>query len=112
MVYPLAGWPKPNRLTASKVKVRSFRADDFFRLCVLLSDAHDAPRTLRAPGRFGIARRQVAAPNRLTGSGQVRLCLGERNCDTGVSRPRTFSVPAQRRTWPDPVNLFGAATCG
>src|SRR5262245_38715916 len=51
---------------------------------------------LRAPERFGLVRPHVAAPNRLTGSGHARLCLGQRDGDNLVSRPRNFSVPQRR----------------
>jgi hypothetical protein len=50
-------------------------------------------RTLRAPERFGLERPHGAAPNRLTGSGPVRLCLGRLDGDNALSRPRNFSVP-------------------
>jgi hypothetical protein len=55
-------------------------------------------RTLRAPERFGLVRPHEAAPNRLTGSGPVRLCLGRLDGDNALSRPRNISVPRAVRS--------------
>src|SRR5260221_12180652 len=52
---------------ASKVKVRSFCANDFFTLFMLLQDAFDVCQLFGAPGRFGFCASALGGAKQVNG---------------------------------------------
>src|SRR5260221_4735521 len=52
---------------ASKVKVRSFCANDFFTLFLLLQDAFDLCQLFGAPGRFGFCASALGGAKQVNG---------------------------------------------